>query len=170
MLFSVHKSTVNSEICIYSDDMQLNKQLKIDYMLVYLGEHRYFESQPVQKMKVMKVKSHEIHESHESCESDWEQAFPQEYSSNGNFVLVSNNSRDRMHIYDFSKDESVKTINWYQLVRVFSMFHTPFNLTLSSRDHRKNHLKNHRKNHRKSSQKHHRDKFKSYQSIKVLKC
>jgi 6-phosphogluconolactonase (cycloisomerase 2 family) len=55
--------------------------------------------------------SHEIYESHESCESDREQAFPQEYTFKGNYVLVPNNSQDRTHIYDFSKDESVKTIN-----------------------------------------------------------
>jgi hypothetical protein len=33
MLFNVYKSTVNSEICIHPDEMQSNKQLKIDYML-----------------------------------------------------------------------------------------------------------------------------------------
>jgi hypothetical protein len=63
------------------------------------------ESQESRKSRVKKVKSQK------SCESDQEQAFPQEYSSKGNSVLVPNNSRDRTHIYDFSKDESVKTIN-----------------------------------------------------------
>jgi 6-phosphogluconolactonase (cycloisomerase 2 family) len=62
-------------------------------------------------MKVKKVKSQESQESNESYESDQEQAFSQEYSSKSNFVLVPNNSQDRTYIYDFSKDESVKTIN-----------------------------------------------------------
>jgi hypothetical protein len=55
--------------------------------------------------------SNESNESHESCESDREQAFPQKYTFNDNSVLVPNNSRDRIHIYDFSKGESIKTIN-----------------------------------------------------------
>jgi hypothetical protein len=66
--------------------------------------------------------------------------------------LVPNNSWDWIYIYDFSKSESVKTINWYQLIHVFymflrcfsnasSMFHTLFNLTLSSKIHYKNHRK-----------------------------
>jgi hypothetical protein len=84
--------------------------------------------------------------------------------------LVPNNSRDRTHIYDFSKDESVKTINWHQLFRVFSMFHTPYTIHHSTSRYQAEIIqKIISKIITKSSQKHHRDKSKSFQSTKILK-
>jgi hypothetical protein len=84
--------------------------------------------------------------------------------------LVPNNSQDRTYIYDFSKDESVKTINWHQLVCVFPMFHTSYtiqphviNLMLSTSRYQPHVIK------QRSSQKNHRDKSKRCQSTKILK-
>jgi hypothetical protein len=79
-------------------------------------------SQWVNESTNLKDENHKSNESPESYESDREQAFPQEYSSNGNSVLVPNNSQDQTCIYDFSNGESVKTIIWYQFIHVFSMF------------------------------------------------